>query len=443
MLYLISESALWECTLKISVFADAGVSCIIFFIQLLTGQGGIYEEILNIFSVFAKLTCPFRIDQKITINRPAVGQTEENMNQQKSAYQFITKVLVIVMIFQGMPLWELSNAYKWEFQPEKFQKILDVLSVFGPSEARANTLISLTGRAKGTKCQIVWNHIGVPSYEVLRSEEGASQGFEVIGTTDSTYSTFIDDNVVLKTDYWYRVRAEADGETVLSGPVHIYSLGMVRNYPPVFTSEPVTTGQETAVYQYDAEASDREGEALTYILDQSPAGMVIDAATGLITWMPGGGQSCFHYVAVRAMDPLRASATQFFQITVIPESNQSPMAVPGGPYTGTSDEAVTFDGTGSVDPDGDTITDYRWVFGDGNETHGAQAVHTYAAAGVYTVTLYVTDEYGATGHAETTAEISAPLSVSISAAPSTVEKGESAVLTWTSAGPTAHLLTTG
>lgn len=60
------------------------------------------------------------------------------MNRKKSVYQFMAKVLVIIMIFQGMHLWEMSNAYKWEFNPDKFQKILDVLSVFGPSEAQAD-----------------------------------------------------------------------------------------------------------------------------------------------------------------------------------------------------------------------------------------------------------------------------------------------------------------
>ncbi len=53
----------------------------------------------------------------------------------KSVYQFMPKVLVIVTILQGMPLWELGNACKWEFHPEKLQKILNILS--GPSEALA------------------------------------------------------------------------------------------------------------------------------------------------------------------------------------------------------------------------------------------------------------------------------------------------------------------
>ncbi|MCP4016476.1 MAG: hypothetical protein GY735_10170, partial [Delftia sp.] len=160
----------------------------------------------------------------------------------------------------------------------------------------------LRARPKGTKCQLLWTHIGVPLYEVLRSDKGPNYGFALIGTTASEYSAYIDYNVEMKKDYWYRIRAELDGETVLSGPFHIYSQGLIRNYPPVFTSEPVTAGQETVVYQYDADASDPEGQTVTYFLDQFPAGMLIDAATGLITWTPGSDQTGLHDVTVRAQD---------------------------------------------------------------------------------------------------------------------------------------------
>ncbi|MCP4112473.1 MAG: hypothetical protein GY749_44260, partial [Desulfobacteraceae bacterium] len=69
------------------------------------------------------------------------------MNRKRTVYQFMAKTLVIIMIFQGMPLWELSNVYKWEYQPEKLQKILDILSVFGPAEAQADTVTLQNGTA--------------------------------------------------------------------------------------------------------------------------------------------------------------------------------------------------------------------------------------------------------------------------------------------------------
>lgn len=56
---------------------------------------------------------------------------------------------------------------------------------------------------------------------------------------------------------------------------------------------------------------------------------------------------------------------------------------------------VSVDATGSSDSDG-TVAAYAWSFGDGSTGTGRTAVHTYATAGTYPVTLTVTDDRGAT-----------------------------------------------
>ncbi|HYU01885.1 MAG TPA: PKD domain-containing protein [Gemmatimonadales bacterium] len=78
-----------------------------------------------------------------------------------------------------------------------------------------------------------------------------------------------------------------------------------------------------------------------------------------------------------------------------PAPNQPPVADPGGPYTGGDTAAISFDGTRSFDPDSDMPLAYAWDFGDGNAATGATPAHAYVAAGVYTVTLTVTDARGA------------------------------------------------
>ena len=89
-------------------------------------------------------------------------------------------------------------------------------------------------------------------------------------------------------------------------------------------------------------------------------------------------------------------------------TNAAPSANPGGPYSGRPGTAISFNGSGSRDPDG-SIASYRWDWGDGTSAgSGATPSHTYASSGTFTVRLTVTDNAGATGAATTTASIQAP-----------------------------------
>jgi len=74
--------------------------------------------------------------------------------------------------------------------------------------------------------------------------------------------------------------------------------------------------------------------------------------------------------------------------------NEIPIANPGGPYSGKVGEAITFNGSGSTDPDGQ-IAEYIWDFGDGDTGTGADTGHIYQAAGTFTVSLKVKDNDGA------------------------------------------------
>ena len=90
-------------------------------------------------------------------------------------------------------------------------------------------------------------------------------------------------------------------------------------------------------------------------------------------------------------------------ITVL---NQNPVADANGPYFGIVGEDITFDGSGSYDPDG-SIVSWDWDFGDTTSGSGETTTHAYTNLGDYTVTLTVTDDDGGTDTDTTTVDVSA------------------------------------
>jgi len=108
------------------------------------------------------------------------------------------------------------------------------------------------------------------------------------------------------------------------------------------------------------------------------------------------------------------------------------------------DKPVTFNATyerignknyGSYDPDGGSLTNYKWDFGDGNVTSGPYPiiVHTYNATGGYWVTLNVTDDEGATNARTQQVQIALVDVAIIDVKPSTTQVlvGENVIITVT------------
>jgi len=99
------------------------------------------------------------------------------------------------------------------------------------------------------------------------------------------------------------------------------------------------------------------------------------------------------------------ATSQATTTVTVTTNTQPPVANAGGPYAGTVNVAISFNGAASRDPDGSVVS-YLWNFGDGTSASGVTAVHAYAAAGSYTVRLTVTDNDGLTNSASTTAQVS-------------------------------------
>ncbi len=91
----------------------------------------------------------------------------------------------------------------------------------------------------------------------------------------------------------------------------------------------------------------------------------------------------------------QTEASSSHEIAVISSPNEPPRAeFKPKPTSGQAPVVISFDPSGSSDPDGEIIQ-YAWDFGDGKTAIGRVANHTYAESGNYRATLTVTDNDGA------------------------------------------------
>jgi PKD repeat protein len=161
------------------------------------------------------------------------------------------------------------------------------------------------------------------------------------------------------------------------------------NVAPVLAQPADMTVNEGAsdTQQLTATDADLPANTLTFSKVSGPLFVTV-SASGLVTVSPGSNDAGSYPVMVRVSDGL-LNDTKTFNVTVI-EVNGAPTADANGPYSGATGADVTFDGSGSSDPDGDALT-YDWDFGDGSTGSGVSPTHAYAVAGTYTVVLTVSD----------------------------------------------------
>ncbi|RLJ18328.1 hypothetical protein DJ031_11755 [bacterium endosymbiont of Escarpia laminata] len=94
---------------------------------------------------------------------------------------------------------------------------------------------------------------------------------------------------------------------------------VVGDLGPTIVSSPVLSAAEGIEYNYQVTVQDPEvafGDVLAYSLTDAPAGMSIDAASGLISWTPPTGANLSLPVSVRVEDSNGLSDTQSYEVSV-------------------------------------------------------------------------------------------------------------------------------
>ncbi|MFD1686727.1 PKD domain-containing protein [Halobellus litoreus] len=157
-----------------------------------------------------------------------------------------------------------------------------------------------------------------------------------------------------------------------------------------FSVTPSDPGAGQTVSFDAAGSSDPDGSIDSYSWDFGD-GTAATGATPSHTYDSSGSYTA----TLTVTDDDGATATSQ-QTVSVSQANQGPTASvtlsPTDPEVG---QTVSFDASGSSDPDG-SIASYEWNFGDGTAATGATPSHAYDSTGTYQVNLTVTDDDGAT-----------------------------------------------
>lgn len=115
-------------------------------------------------------------------------------------------------------------------------------------------------------------------------------------------------------------------------------------------------------------------------------------------------------VTLRVIDSCNHSDEVIIKIIVTEPINKTPVAVVQAiPVVGPAPLTVSFDASRSYDPDGRIIS-YHWDFGDGETvtTSAPYVQHTYVRQGIFTTTLRVTDDRGASAATQVLITVTSP-----------------------------------
>jgi PKD repeat protein/archaellum component FlaF (FlaF/FlaG flagellin family) len=168
------------------------------------------------------------------------------------------------------------------------------------------------------------------------------------------------------------------------------------NRPPVasFTETAETVNTDEPITFDASDSSDPDGSIVNYSWDFG------DGATGTgVSVQHAYSQEGTYTVTLTVTDDDGATDTTSATKTVL---NRIPIAsFTESAETVSIGETIHFNASESYDPDG-TIVSYSWDFGDGNTATGFEVDHAYEDDGIYTVTLTVIDDDGATGSATAT-----------------------------------------
>ena len=179
------------------------------------------------------------------------------------------------------------------------------------------------------------------------------------------------------------------------GTLIINLSGNIDNRLPIITSAPPGSANEDALFTYQVEATDPDSlNTLTYALTQAPGGMLIDAATGLISWTPVQSDVGSHDVIVTVTDLEQGQSTQSFTL-LVENVNDAPLITSTAVIAATEDSPYSYQVTATDEDPGDTLTYSLGISPNGMSIDGQTGLFSWTPdndnVGDNNVTVIVTD----------------------------------------------------
>ena len=240
----------------------------------------------------------------------------------------------------------------------------------------------------------------------VRTDGGGRYGFPAV--LAGSYRVFLD-RASLPDRFVYTTTEEVTLD-LSGGPSPVVSFGgyirpaevVITFQPPTaeFTYAPEEPDAGNAVFFDGSSSVDPDGEIVSYAWDFDGDGKT-DATGKTASYVFAASGSHEVSLTVTDNDGNTDTVTKTIEVAPAPSGGtshgfQPPIAdfsyTPGAPQ---ADEPVFFDGSSSVDPDGEIVS-YAWDF-DGDwkvDSTAVTAEHTFPTAGSYEVSLTVTDDDG-------------------------------------------------
>tara|TARA_Y100000310_G_scaffold272554_1_gene287606 strand:- start:414 stop:7118 length:6705 start_codon:yes stop_codon:yes gene_type:complete len=193
--------------------------------------------------------------------------------------------------------------------------------------------------------------------------------------------------------YWHGTSAcnitANDTELVSPAQIFTFLVNSTENIPVITTTCAAQTNQ-SEFYTCDINATDGDvinGEqTLTFSLTEKPGTMVIDAGTGIISWIPDDSYVGSNNIEVKAQDSQMNYDTYSFTINVIDKDDEPSKVALTSPANDSTIVSATkiakLDWQNSTDPENQSITYYIFF---GNQT--TQSLLTTTSASEYTTSI--------------------------------------------------------